>query len=136
MSVSEQLEMKCPQCGAQQKVTVWKTLDIKADPAAKDALFAWEINVFLCSQCDFRAQMPVSLLYHDADRQFGIQYYPMDSLGSEPFYEQFGRDGEHFAENGSDELPAYLRKPHIVFDMAEMMRYIVFREVAFEKGRR
>lgn len=136
MSISEKIEMKCPRCEALQVVTAWKLLDVKLDPAAKDALFAWEINIFSCDKCDFRAQMPVSLLYLDTDREFRIRYYPMDALGNEEFYKSFKKNGSP-VETHEDAIssPEHSQLPHIVFDMAEMMRYIVFREVAFEKGK-
>lgn len=130
MSNSEEMEIKCPRCGAQQKATVWKKLDTASDPGIKEALFGWEINIFNCSACDLRAQMPVGLLYCDTARGFAVQFYPMDDLGSDEFYKGFRRDGEPADAVSSTDSP----KPHIVFDMAEMMRYIVFREIAYEKG--
>jgi hypothetical protein len=134
MSVSEKITMKCPGCGAEQSATVWKSLDATSDPAIREALFAWEINVFVCSECDFRAQLPVGLLYIDPSKRFSVQYYPVDALGRDEFYGNFRQDGEPIedTDNKSDDVTA--TKPHMVFDMAEMMRYIVFREIAFEKG--
>jgi hypothetical protein len=131
MSDNEQIEMKCPRCGAQQMATVWKKLDVTADPAVRDALFAWEINVFVCSECDFRALLPVGLRYDDSSKKFSVQYYPLDALGRDEFYDNFRQDGEPIEDEGNDESAL---KPHIVFDMAEMMRYIAFREIVFEKG--
>ena len=94
MSESEKITMKCPGCGAEQSVTVWKSLDATDDAAIREALFAWEINVFVCSECDFRAQLPVGLLYVDKEKQLSVQYYPLDALGSEEFYGNFRRNGE------------------------------------------
>lgn len=128
MSTSETIEIKCPRCGAAQSATVWKTLDRSSDPGVRDALFGWEVNVFACKECDFRAQMPVGLLYVDPDKRFSVQYYPMDSIGSDEFYANFHKDGEPVVDCQPD------IKPHLVFDMAEMMRYIAFREIAFDKG--
>ena len=134
MSVSETIEMKCPRCGAHHTATVWKSVDVASDPGIREALFSWEINVFNCRECDFRAQLPISLLYIDRDKRFAVQYYPMDSLGSEEFYTNFHKDGEPVEGTESAADPD-APKPHVVFDMAEMMRYIAFREIAFEKGR-
>ncbi len=68
------------------------------DAAIREALFAWEINVFVCGQCDFRAQLPVGLLYVDKEKQLSVQYYPLDALGSEEFYGNFRRNGEPVEE--------------------------------------
>lgn len=134
MSESEKITMKCPGCGAEQPVTVWKSLDATDDAAIREALFAWEINVFVCGQCDFRAQLPVGLLYVDKEKQLSVQYYPLDALGSEEFYGNFRRNGEPVEEVGKKGSDGEKLKPHIVFDMAEMMRYIAFREIVHEKG--
>ncbi|OPY29747.1 MAG: hypothetical protein A4E28_00720 [Methanocella sp. PtaU1.Bin125] len=127
MSDSEEMEIKCPRCGAQQKATVWKKLDPASDQGIKEALFGWQINIFNCGACDLRAQLPVELLYTDTAKGFAVQFYPMDDLGCDDFYKGFRRDGEPVEATDSP-------KPHIVFDMAEMMRYIAFRELAYEKG--
>jgi hypothetical protein len=134
MSESETITMKCPGCGAEQSATAWKSLDAASDPAIREALFAWEINVFVCRECDFRAQLPVSLLYVDEKKQFSVQYYPLDALGSEEFYLNFRRDGEPVEDPAKKDSGGKKLKPHIVFDMAEMMRYIAFREIVLEKG--
>jgi hypothetical protein len=134
MSVSETIHMKCPGCGVEQPATVWKSLDASSDAAIREALFAWEINVFVCRDCDFRAQLPVGLLYIDEDKQFSVQYYPLDALGSEEFYGNFRRDGEPVEATDQKDSDGKKLKPHVVFDMAEMMRYIAFREIVFEKG--
>lgn len=134
MSVSEDISIECPQCKEKQEVTVWKHLDIVSDPEAKEALFAWKINVFNCSKCGIQALLPVGLLYDDPGRQYCISYYPVDFLGNEDFYTGFSKAGEPVIETSDETLPEYRLKPHVVFDLGEMMRYIVFREVAFEKG--
>jgi hypothetical protein len=134
-SASEKMEIKCPKCQAPQEVTVWKSLDVKSDPAIRDALFAWEINVFMCGQCDFRALIPVSLAYHDPVRHFCVQYHPVDALGTVEFYAGFLKDGSPRKAPGSaDDAPDHACVPHLVFDLAEMLRYIAFREIAFEKS--
>ena len=132
MSVSEKIDVQCPRCGKQQPATVWKSLSAADDPGIREALFGWQINVFACLECDFRAQLPVSLLYTDPGKRFAVQYYPLDSIGSEEFYKSFGKDGEPTDGDGAG---TWGMKPHIVFDMAEMMRYIAFREIVFEKGK-
>lgn len=135
MSTSEQIEMECPECKAKQGLTVWQLINVGTDPGLKEALFGWQINIFTCNACGFKAQLPVALLYHDPGRQFCVQYYPMDALGSEDFYAGFDTKGEPVERSGMDGCENYGTLPHIVFDMAELLRYIVFREVAYEKGR-
>jgi len=135
MTDHEIINMECPECKAKQDVTVWHRLDVRTDPAARDALFSWQINVFTCDSCDFKALLPVELLYDDPDRQIAIQYYPVDALGQDDFYSGFNKHGEPISTEANMDKEDYLKKPHMVFDMGEMLRYIVFKEVAFEKGK-
>jgi hypothetical protein len=130
MSASEKINVKCPECEEEQPATVWRTLDAANDPGIREALFAWEINVFVCQKCSLRAQLPVGLRYVDHDKHFSVQYYPVDFLGNDDFYDKFQRNGEPADSAPGDNE----EKAHIVFDMAEMIRYIAFREIVFEKG--
>jgi hypothetical protein len=126
MPEPEEMEVVCPQCAAKQTATIMKTLDVKANPAIRDALFQWEINVFNCDKCGFKAQLPIRLHYTDENKGISIIYFPMDELGNPDFYTEFNKKGE--PNEKTDD------RPHIVFDMAELMRYIVFREVVLDKG--
>jgi hypothetical protein len=81
-----------------------------------------------------RALIPADLLYVDPEKGFSVQYYPIDALGSDKFYDQFRRNGEPVKTPAHKGKDGRIIKPHIVFDMAEMMRYIAFREIAFRKG--
>jgi hypothetical protein len=64
-------------------------------------------------------------------QQFCVQYYPPEALDDPEFFRQFNPDGSlamtgipaGFADSG-----AYLTRPQIVFDMTEMLRYVVFRD--------
>ncbi len=135
MSESENITMECPGCKAKQDLTVWDLINIGTDPEMKEALFGWQVNIFTCGTCGFQAQLPIELLYHDPGRRFCVKYYPVDSLGTEEFYARFNTSGELIEKSGMDGCEEYGMMPHPVFDMSELLRYIVFREVAFEKGR-
>lgn len=135
MSTSDKISMECPECKAAQEMIVWQQINIGANPELKEALFGWQINIFTCNACGFKAQLPASLLYHDPGRQFCVQYYPVDVLGNDDFYALFDSKGELINNTGQDGCEEYVNTPHKVFDMSEMLRYIVFREVAFEKGK-
>ncbi|CAJ35282.1 CpXC domain-containing protein [Methanocella arvoryzae] len=133
MSKSDKITMECPECKAAQEMIVWQEINIGTDPELKEALFNWQINIFTCNACGLKAQLPAALLYHDPGRRFCVQYYPADILGNEEFYTLFDSKGELIDKTGLSGCEEYGREPHKVFDMAEMLRYIVFREVAFEK---
>lgn len=142
MSIKREEEVSCPRCGRAQTVTLWETIDADPDPQARDALFAAQVNRFDCGGCDFDALVPVPLLYHDRRRQFVAQYYPFGLLDEAAFVERFTADGrdraviEAFAQAmAAKRIPpgAEPAEPHLVFDMAELVRYILFRERVFDR---
>jgi RNA polymerase subunit RPABC4/transcription elongation factor Spt4 len=124
-------ELQCPHCGNKQKTMVWDSINVTLDPDLKKRLYAAEINLFECEKCGKKTFINAPLLYHDMRLQFFIQYYPPDSLDDIDFFHQFKKDGS-LSTAGIPEAIAksasYLTRPHIVFDMNEMIRYVAFRD--------
>ncbi len=126
----------CPQCNKEQNVIIHSTLNVTLDPGLREDLFNGRINIFECSSCGYHAMIGTPLLYHDMEHNFAIQYYPEESLDEEDFFKQFDHDLTRNDDMGlpsTEKMPRYLLFPHIVFDMQEMMRYIVFRERLLKK---
>jgi hypothetical protein len=122
--------VKCPKCGHEVNVEVWDSLNVRLDPGDKELLFQGKVNLFVCSACDHHARINMPLLYHDMWRRFVVQYYPPESLDDPQFYAGFGPDGERTGLRSESVPPVsqYVLKPHIVFDMKELMRYVWFRD--------
>lgn len=116
--------LECPDCGNKQETTVWDSVNVKLDPDLKKKLFDAQINVFSCEKCGKKTFINAPLLYHDMTQQFCVQYYPPESLDQREFFRRFKPDGS-FANTG---MPAYIVRPHIVFRMDEMLRYVIFRD--------
>ncbi len=78
------------------------------------------------------------LLYHDMTLKFCVQYYPRKALDDKAFFEQFNPDGS-LATKGLPmavpKLGAYPTRPHIVFDMNEILRCVAFRDRMAEMKR-
>ncbi len=134
MSQESSYELKCPSCKNPQGVTVWHSINVTIDPTLRARLFNGEINKLKCSKCGLEIRLAAPLLYHDMKRKFCVQYYPPGELEEAAFFRIFTPDGKPIVP-GLDKLPAalatrgnYLSEPHIVFDLDEMCRYIVFRE--------
>lgn len=68
---------------------MWSSVNVTIDPELKEQLFNAEINRFACKRCGHEAFMPVSLLYHDMEGKFCIQFYPAEQLYEEDFYDNF-----------------------------------------------
>ena len=131
-------ELTCPQCGNNQEVEVWDSLNVTADPKLRDRLFNADINIFKCESCNHKAIINVPLLYIDMGRQYCVQYYPPESMEDDNFLAQFTNDGRwsfrDIPEIVNNELD-YMGDPHIVFSLTEMMHYIRFRDMLYQKYR-
>lgn len=136
MSVREQVEAVCPACGAESQVSVWRSVNVTLDPDAKAQLLAGTMNVFSCPKCRYESLLDTDLLYHDMERGFCVQYYPYERLGDDGFLANFSIDGApRLSLPGGEALPGeagYLTRPHIVFEMGELVRYVAFRDRLFE----
>jgi len=141
MSIHREEEISCPKCGKAQTVTLWESIDADPDPDARTALFEARINRFDCPACDFDALVPVPLLYHDRKRQFVVRFFPFGLLDERQFVERFTADGrdrevaEAFERaRKAKKIPpgAEPAEPHLVFDMTELVRYVLFRERVFD----
>lgn len=131
MTETQSVTLPCPDCGFEQKVQVWRSVNVTLDGNLRDRLFNGEINRFECQSCGVRKFMNVPLMYHDMTRQFAIQYLPEQVIEDAEQLSSYSADGsvntEHFPQKMID-AASYMLRPHIVFDMGEMLRYIVFRE--------
>jgi len=131
MSEKVQQNLECPRCGNKQAATLWKSLDVALDPELKEQLFAAKINLFECEKCEEKAHMNTPLLYHDQTQRFCVQFYPPELVDDPAFLRQFNPDASLTMEGVPDEIKEeapYMTTPHIVFDMNDMLRYLVFRD--------
>jgi hypothetical protein len=129
MSVRDTVEAKCPACGEESSVTVWRAINATNDPDARELLLAGGVNVFTCPKCRYESLLDIDLLYHDMERKFCVQYYPFERLADDGFLAAFDIEGRLAA--GGLRLPEqaeYLGRPHIVFELGELVRYVAFRE--------
>jgi len=141
MSSHREELIACPKCGKEQTVTIWESIDADPDPEARAALFEAQVNRFDCPACDFDALVPLPLLYHDRKRQFVVQFFPFGWLDEPEFVSRFTADGrdrqvaEMFERAfKAKKLPpgAEPAEPHVVFEMTELVRYVLFRERVFD----
>ncbi len=140
MSVKDTCEVRCPSCGHEEQVQVWRSINVAHDPDARELLLAHQVNVFRCPECGYESLIDVDLLYHDPEQRFCVQFYPFDRLANDNFLVNFDLEGRPAVElPGHMSVPeslGYLTRPHIVFDMAELVRYVAFRDRLHELNRK
>ena len=141
MSLKREEEISCPRCATKQTVTLWESIDADPDPEARAALFEARVNRYDCPACDFDALVPLPLLYHDRKRQFVVQYFPFGWLDEPEFVSRFTADGRDRQVAEAFERALKAKKippgaepaePHVVFEMTELVRYVLFRERVFD----
>jgi hypothetical protein len=146
MSIEHPERVACPNCQQEQTVTIWDTLNADVSPEARESLFRAEINAFVCAMCGERVEIITPLMYHDIKRQFIVQFVPFKTVQDMSFIERFEIDGsDRIAEETFATMPEkilrnkasqYLRHPHTVFSMDELVRYVEFRERLFDRRER
>jgi len=133
MSLEDTRKLDCPKCRHSQQVVVWRTLNVDVSPEARKDFFDGKINVFACERCGNQAQIDIPFMYHDMRRQVCAQYYPLDSITDVKFLNRFNRDAAiNSAMLPDSNFPDYMRNQHVVFDMGELLRYVMFRERLFD----
>lgn len=134
MSKMKPIEIECPECGQKKSVDYWDTINVDLDSSLRRQLFDGEINFFTCDNCGYEAFVNGPLLYHDMTRKFCIQYLPEYWLEDVSNFDTYSADGSmetfvNFSAMGID----HLSRPHVVFDIEELLRYIVFREMLYDR---
>jgi len=133
MSCNELPEAGCPSCRAKQDILIWKSISVNGDPEIKEQLFTGRINYFSCKNCDFEGFITAPLVYDDQEMEIRVNYVPAGYPEDEEYLkESFTPDAKirpgPDAGNARTGGPDYFHDAHIVFSMAEMIRYILFRD--------
>ncbi len=125
LAASEKLD--CPNCGHEQEVTVWSTIIAQLNPELRTMLFDGQINTAECEECGCKAPLGAPLLYHDMRRDFCVQFYPPQAIGSDEFLGAF-EPSYPVTLKGMPEDAGYLARPHLVFDMDDLVHCVEFFE--------
>lgn len=139
MTKVRQIRVECPECSQSQETEAWESLNVTVDPDAKEELLAGKINLFRCRQCGYETHLDCPLLYHDMERQFQVWYVPFGSLEDEEVFKELTDDGRLAFELPNEApfdlaklVPEYMEHTHIVFDMDELVRYVIFRDKLYD----
>jgi len=136
MSSKNKVEVACSQCSEEQSVIVWSSLNVTLNPKAQEDLFSRKINIFQCKECGSEIKVLTRLLYHDMEQKFCVQYIPIESVIKEESlifeFNQYGELQNDSNEEEKDKSYDYMNHIHLVFDMEELLRYVLFRDKLFE----
>jgi len=128
MSKSTNETITCPECGHEQQVTLWHSINTKLDPELREELFEARINQFTCEGCGKEALLSCPLLYHDMDLNFCVHYLPPQVLEDDSLYEQYEAAFPLRMKGFPANMAAHLASPHLVFDMNDLLCCVAFYE--------
>lgn len=140
MSLERTVEITCPKCSTTQQMQVWSSVNARLDPQLKEEILQQRLNVFFCEQCDFRGAYDESLLYHDMDGKYCVQYVAKEDMKNPKFYQNLTKEGTVIFDPVSTKIigttqGGHFTHPHHVFSMKEMLLYILFRTFCVEYGK-
>ena len=129
-------EVSCPNCGRQQTATILESINIDLDPSFRKRLIDGDINMLRCEFCNHEAFLNAPLLYHDPTKRFCVQYLPLKMLDNIDSLGAYTTDGRMGSLHTFEKMGVgYIGEPHIVFDIEEMIRYVLFRELLYERDK-
>ncbi len=66
----------CPQCKQPVAADITRLFDASQDPRAKQILLSGAYNLIQCPNCGYRGQAPNPIVYHDADEELLLTFFP------------------------------------------------------------
>ena len=131
MSAQKTYNIRCPQCGHEQKVELYDSINVAQQPELKTALFENRLNRIQCSGCDASFRVDKPLLYHDADRNILIHWMPDTAVSREEILDEFDRSMEALRAA----LPEDIEPPRVrlVFTRTELVELIFIIEAGMDE---
>lgn len=72
----QKTQIPCPRCHQPVVALVEQLFDVTADPGAKQRLLGGISNVAVCRNCGFSGPLATPIVYHDADKELLLTYFP------------------------------------------------------------
>jgi hypothetical protein len=68
--------VSCPQCKQPVTAEITRLFDLSQDPQAKQILLSGAYNLIQCPNCRYRGPAPTPIVYHDADNELLLTFFP------------------------------------------------------------
>lgn len=123
----QKAQIACPQCRQPVIAIVEQLFDVSAEPAAKQRLLGGVSNFAVCRNCGFNGPLATPIVYHDADKELLLTYFPPEL--NLPVNEQEKLIGPLIAQV-TNRLPpekrkAYLLRPQNFFTYQSLIERIL-----------
>ena len=130
MSEQRSYKINCPQCKHVSEVRLYESINVKTDPALREALMHNRINQVTCAGCGFTFRVDKQVIYSDPDRRLLIFWLPAKEDGWAAAEDRFG---VWLREMGAT-LPDGMASPDVqlVFTRVELVERIFMAEAGLE----
>src|SRR5512136_655004 len=112
-----QTQIACPRCRQMITANVEQLFDVSSDPGAKQRLLGGVSNVARCPYCGFEGRLATPIVYHDADKELLLTYFPAEL--AMPVAEQERLIGPMITQI-TNRLPSEKRKAYLFKPIANL----------------
>jgi len=74
----QRTQISCPRCHQPIVAQVEQLFDVSRDPGAKQRLLGGVSNFAVCQSCGFNGPLATPIVYHDADKELLLTYFPAE----------------------------------------------------------
>lgn len=74
----QKTQIQCPRCRKPITAMVEQLFDVTSDPESKRRLLGGLSNVAVCQSCGFNGPLATPLVYHDADKELLLTFFPSE----------------------------------------------------------
>ena len=136
MSLHNEVEMTCPECGHTKKVSWAASLNAERHPALRDAIMDGSFQAETCSACGTKLRLPSHMSYLDMNRGHWIlaedipelaHCFEHEAKAKALFEEAFGAKAPEPARAMADGL-----EPRLVFGWQALREKLICTELSLE----
>ncbi len=121
----------CPRCRTPITAEITRLFDLSSDPEAKEKLLSGSANLIDCPVCHYQGVYPSPIVYHDADKELLLTYFPPES--NLPLPEQEKINGP-LIKKVVDTLPPEKRKGYLFRPQTMLTQQLLFETILKADG--
>jgi hypothetical protein len=107
----QKTQIPCPRCRQPVVAQIEQLFDVTSDPGAKQRLLGSVSNFAVCQSCGYNGPLATPIVYHDADKELLLTYFPGELM--KPINEQERFIGP-FINQVTNRLPPEKRKAYLL----------------------
>lgn len=121
------IQIQCPQCQQPIIADIQQLFDVSQDPSAKQKLLSGTANFASCKTCGYQGPIATPIVYHDAEKELLLTYFPPEIGKSREEQEQIVGPliNKVFNSLPQEKRKAYLFNPQTALTMRNLIERIL-----------